>query len=288
MSAALGSLIRRRAAALIRSVTNLVTVPRWRSYRRVRPLIAGARGLEIGGPTALFKRDGLFPVYRDAAAIDNFSPHTLWEGRIEAGETFRYDDRKAAGRQYVAEASSLDALETGAYDFVLSSHTLEHTANALHTLSEWLRVVKDDGSVILLLPHKDGTFDHRRPVTTLEHLIEDERTGTREDDLTHLEEILALHDLALDPPAGTPEQFRARSERNFENRALHHHVFDTSFAVRIFDHLGLQIVEADAEPAHHIIIAARKVDPGVAPDNARFLDAGASYRMHSPFPADHR
>ncbi len=282
--------IRRRASALLPGVIRRLIVRRWKSYRQVRFLVANAHGLEIGGPTALFRTDGLFPVYRDAASIDNvnFSPQTLWEGRVDSGHTFKYHPRKPAGRQYVAEAAALDEIATGAYDFVVSSHTLEHTANVLRTLREWLRVIHDEGSLILLLPHKDGTFDHRRPVTTLDHMIEDERNNIGEDDLTHLAEILALHDLALDPPAGTPEQFQARSQRNVENRALHHHVFDTATAVRVLDYLGLQVMAADAEPAHHVIVAARKVPLGAPADNSRFLGPDAAFRSSSPFAGDRR
>jgi hypothetical protein len=56
-----------------------------------------------------------------------------------------------------------------------------------------------------LLPDKRRTFDHRRPVTTLAHLIADLNADMAEDDLTHLPEILALHDLERDPDAGNME-----------------------------------------------------------------------------------
>jgi len=51
-----------------------------------------------------------------------------------------------------------------------------------------------------------------------------------EDDLTHLPEILALHDLSRDEAAGTPEQFHQRCLDNISKRAIHHHVFDTHTA----------------------------------------------------------
>ena len=47
----------------------------------------------------------------------------------------------------------------------------------------------------LVVPHKDKTFDHNRPVTSLNHLEEDLDNDVDEDDLTHLPEILELHDL---------------------------------------------------------------------------------------------
>jgi hypothetical protein len=64
---------------------------------------------------------------------------------------------------------------------VLSSHCLEHVANPILALREWLRVMTPDGTLVLVLPHKEGTFDHQRPTTTLGHMIDDYE---REDDMT--------------------------------------------------------------------------------------------------------
>jgi hypothetical protein len=44
----------------------------------------------------------------------------------------------------------------------------------------------------------------------LEHLREDFERNTPETDLSHLEEVLALHDLSRDVAAGTPNQFKER------------------------------------------------------------------------------
>ena len=64
-----------------------------------------------------------------------------------------------------------------------------------------------------------------------------------EDDLTHLDEILALHDLRKDPPAGDLKHFRERSLKNFQNRTLHHHVFDVALIEEMLDHLGFEILD---------------------------------------------
>jgi hypothetical protein len=56
--------------------------------------------------------------------------------------------------------------------------------------------------MLLIVPHKDKTFDHNRPVSSLNHLVEDLENGVGENDLTHLPEIFELHDLKQDPGAG--------------------------------------------------------------------------------------
>jgi SAM-dependent methyltransferase len=230
----------------------------------------------------------VLPVYPPAARIDNcnFGAETIWEGQIATGETFRYDRRRSPGRQFVAEAACLDFAPSASYDFILSSHMLEHSANPMQALGEWRRVVKPNGTLAVILPHRDATFDHRRPVTTIQHLREDFERGTREDDLTHLPEILALHDLQRDPGGGSPESFELRSRRNFENRCLHQHVFDTRLAVELIDAMGLQIRAVEAvKPLHIAVIAVRPPDDA-AVNNEQFLARDAQYRRSSPFPSD--
>ena len=56
-------------------------------------------------------------------------------------------------------------------------------------------------------------------------------------DLTHLQEILELHDLNMDPGAGSFEEFKERSMNNVENRCLHQHVFDQALAVQLMTYM---------------------------------------------------
>jgi SAM-dependent methyltransferase len=41
------------------------------------------------------------------------------------------------------------------YDYVYSSHTLEHIENYKQTINEWMRVVKPGGYIITVVPHRD-------------------------------------------------------------------------------------------------------------------------------------
>lgn len=258
------------------------------AFGELRPSFQARVGLELGGPSPLFGPRGAIPVYPQAARIDNgnFAAHTVWEGAITAGDSFVFNPAVAPGRQFVCEAGSLEFIADGTYDFVLSSHCLEHLANPLPSLAEWGRVLKDDGLLVLVVPHKDGTFDHRRPTTTLGHMIEDRDRRVDEGDLTHLEEILRLHDLARDPGAGDARAFAERSRDNLRNRCLHHHVFDTRSTVGVVAHLGLQILAVQAFRPFHIAVIARKPAPGASVDNTRFTDAAAAPAWRSPFPSD--
>lgn len=230
--------------------------------RRIAAAVAGKRGLEIGGPSTVFSPGQpnplLPPVYSLAASIDNcnYAANTVWsEGA--AGATFEYLPGAPPGHQYIVDAARLTAIDDEAYDFLLASHVLEHVANPLKALQEWRRVLKPGGYALILLPNKAYTFDHRRPDTPFAHLQQDLQHDTRDDDATHLEEILALHDLELDKPAGTPEQFRERSLRNVENRCLHHHVFSPRLLRKALRNTGFDVLYVSRVLPPHILAFAR-------------------------------
>jgi SAM-dependent methyltransferase len=250
---------------------------------------AGKVGVEVGGPTGIFRDGSLIPAYGLAARVDNcnFSGDTAWVQAQKAGATFLFDPRKPAGHQYFCEASALVPLPDGSYDFLLSSHCIEHLANPIGALVEWQRVLKPGGVLVLIVPHKDCTFDHRRPVTPLSHLLDDFERQMPETDMTHLPEVLQLHDLSKD--AGTPDfaTFRARSEANIENRCIHHHVFNTQLAVDAVDHAGYQVLNVQLLRPCHIVVLAQKVEPH-ARNNAAFKSDSGRPVWLSPLPSDQR
>lgn len=231
---------------------------------RMRPAVLATVqdriGIEIGGPSPLFTLDGPLPVYRCAKRIDNvnFTTETAWEHGVTDGGEFLFSPMREPGTQFLREASALTGIPDSSYDFALSSHCLEHVANPLAALKEWFRVTRPGGWLVLALPDPRRTFDHRRPVTAFEHLLEDSERGTREDDLTHLDEILALHDLHRDLAAGKPEQFRARSLQNEKNRCLHHHVFDLELVRQALQYTGWNVEMAERARPLHLLSLARK------------------------------
>jgi ubiquinone/menaquinone biosynthesis C-methylase UbiE len=238
---------------------------RWRLplRQKYQSFVAGKNGIEIGGPSSVFNK--MLPVYEFVGGLDgvNFSAETIWEGRIKPGGSFNYRDGRS-GRQFVSEASDLSEIDSAQYDFLLSSNCLEHVANPIKALTEWTRVVKAGGGVVLVLPNKASTFDHRRPTTRFDHLLEDFERGIGEDDLTHLDEILTLHDLSMDPLAGDLENFKRRSLKNFENRTLHHHVFDAALIEEMLDHVGLDVVDMTTTRTDFFALAAKNADRGAA------------------------
>lgn len=248
------------------------------------------RGLELGGPSPMFAAGGYAAVYPIVDALDNVNFHssTRWEGHIEAGRTFRFREDAQPGLQLVHEATALTSVQDAAYDFLLSSHMLEHTANPLKALHEWKRVMREEGTLLLVLPHKDGTFDHRRPTTPLSHMIDDYERGVGEDDTTHFDEILRLHDLKRDIWQASAESFRAWLDGNTVNRGAHHHVFDSLAAAQMVDAAGFRLLCVEPAELDSVLVFARKPRAGEVPNNAAFTRAGAAFLRASPFASDRR
>jgi len=212
-------------------------------FKRIRKYFIQKNGIEVGGPSAFFEKEDLMPIYQIAHSIDciNYSSSTVWTGEIDTFKGFTVKGKKL-GIQYIGEATEVTSFVKGSYDFVLSCNNIEHIANPLKAIEQWLGILKPKGIFVLVVPRKESNFDYRRSTTQFDHLIDDYKNDTKENDLTHLDEILKLHDLNKDPKAGTFEQFRERSLLNVQNRCLHHHVFDMNLLKKIFKYFGISIV----------------------------------------------
>lgn len=237
------SLLNGGVGFFLKTLKSKITEKHISDYEKIENFFLNKYGLEVGGPSGIFQDDGLIPVYKVIKGLDgcNFSNSTIWEGKIENGRNYNYYKEKK-GIQYIMEASDLSAIPDEKYEFIISSNCLEHVANPMKAVQEWIRVVKKGGIVLLVLPNREYCFDRYRNITDFSHLLDDFKRNVGEDDLTHLDEILKFHDLRLDKAAGSKEDFRNRSLKNFENRALHHHVFNVSLLKEIFEYFNIEFI----------------------------------------------
>lgn len=215
-------------------------------------------GLEIGGPSSIFGLKGYFPVYLFAKRIDsvNYSTDTVWEGKISEGRNFNYFKSKK-GYQYIQEASELKNTPSGSYDFLLSSHSLEHIANPIKALKIWHTLLKPHGEFVLILPDKKNTFDIKRPYTTMEHLLSDFKQDVDEYDATHFDEIL-LHHSPLKDEGNSKEMLIETLKNNYINRCMHHHVFNFEIIRELLLYCGfIPVFHQEASPFHLITIAKK-------------------------------
>jgi Methylase involved in ubiquinone/menaquinone biosynthesis len=121
-------------------------------------LLDGLRGIEIG-----------------ASAHNAFNLKTLNVDYTDEFTVFKQEEINLIGHfakvDIVAPGDNLP-FKKGVWDFVISSHVIEHFYDPIKTIKEWLRVVKPGGYVFMIVPHKERTFDRDRPRTTLRELLE--------------------------------------------------------------------------------------------------------------------
>jgi SAM-dependent methyltransferase len=244
----------------------------------------GIRGLEIGGPSACFERGGIIPVYPMMSAIDGVQPsaRTTWHDLDPAAGYVLGGERR--GELHLLDDIELGTIPDDAYGAVFCSHVIEHIANPLRALEAWRRVTVPGGYLLMVAPHMTGTFDHRRPLTPLGHMVEDLEANTGEDDLTHLEEFLENHDSERNVRGVEDPDFVSELRENARTRLLHHHTFMTASLVELLDYAGLKVLRAEARLPHDIFVIGRWAGEGERTDEGLALAAARS----SPFRSDRR
>lgn len=167
----------------------------------------------------------------------------------------------------VADADRIPVPDA-AFDYVFSSHVLEHMPNTIKALQEWLRVLRPSGILFVVLPHGDRTLDRLRRKTTLEHhfadannLIDGQTDRSHDDEIkegwSKLPEFPRLAE-EFEKEWGAPVwdfEFRHR------NGVIHFHVWTQDELVRLLQHLHLTIlavIEQTPERYDSFVVVARR------------------------------
>jgi SAM-dependent methyltransferase len=243
------------------------------------------QGLEVGGPSALFGAQGVLPVYPKLESVDcvQWATTTFWH-ELEPSAGFAPEGQRT-GELYILDDVHLASLPAEHYDLVFSSHVIEHIANPLGALAAWRRITVSGGYMLIVAPHMEGTFDRRRALTPLEHMVDDHEQNVGEDDLTHVDEAIARHDRSRDIFPFDDDQLAAQFRENAKTRFLHHHTFTTLSLGALLGHAGLEVVAAEARLPHDIYMLARWRSADAAGDSATVLTDAAA---RSPFRVDRR
>jgi len=77
----------------------------------------------------------------------------------------------------IDDGEMLGSFDDGSLDFIAASHFIEHCQNPIGTIQQHLRKLRTGGILLLIVPDKRATFDSERALTTIEHLVRDDREG---------------------------------------------------------------------------------------------------------------
>lgn len=221
----------------------------------LRDWVSGKIGFEIGAPSEIWK---LLGVYDHADKMDfiEISVEKVKRSNSSVPES-SWSQIRSKGKEFHRDVVDLYGVASNHYEFVCASDVLEHVANPFEALIEWKRILRQGGFLMMILPCKDGTFDHKRSVTRIEHLVEDYKKRISEADLTHVPEILDLHDLTRDSSVKNFEEFENQSRNNSRSRILHQHVFNQELLFYMFQCLNLDVKVQMTWDCHQLIIGQK-------------------------------
>lgn len=168
-------------------------------------LLDGLRGLEVGA--ASHNPFGL--------STRNVAPREGYEHYARA-QTETMGEAAPADVDIWATAEAIPVPDDSE-GFVISSHVVEHLPNVIATFREWDRIVRTGGYVFMIVPLRNAhPGDVSRPITPLEHFIEDYRSGASLD--THS---------TSDVPGG---------------RMGHYHVFSPDTLLAVVDWMNAEVL----------------------------------------------
>jgi glycosyltransferase involved in cell wall biosynthesis/SAM-dependent methyltransferase len=206
-------------SARIRSSLHLPPLRMELSYRYLR-----GSGIEIGAlQNPLELRPDTYIRYADRL--------TLAEARAHYPELAQMALVKPS---IICDAASLTPVARGSVDFVIANHVLEHLADPLGAIQEWLRVVRPGGHAYVAVPDHANPLDRLRPITPPDHLIADfEKRGQRKDrDREHYREWAA----STRPDLSDEQQAEVETELLSTHYAIHFHTFSRDTFAQLMKH----------------------------------------------------
>ena len=210
----------------------------WRKYNDMAHYFCKGNGLEIGALCYPY----LFNNDCELKYADIFE-NTELRNIIENIPLENLYDKKLVKIDYILKPPkySLDAINDREFNFVYSSHVLEHTPNPIFALNEQLRVIKPNGIVYGVLPNKKYTYDRLRKVTPAKDLIKKyenqifDHTVDEALDVVKNTENHALYELHKDNALEYAKEIIRKKE------GIHHfHTFDETNILEILLYLVKQ------------------------------------------------
>jgi predicted SAM-dependent methyltransferase len=182
----------------------------------------------------------------------------------------------------------LSTIPEASQDFIVANHFLEHCEDPIRTIETHLGKLRPGGILFYAVPDKRYTFDSRRPLTPLDHMVTDHEQGPDRSRSEHYDEWTRLV-VDGEAPAGTEgaafEEWAARRARELEEDAysIHMHVWTQAEFLKLILHCRDRFgdafdIEAAARQAIEFIVVLRKAGPPPLPPTAAPAAAGTSRR----------
>lgn len=160
-------------------------IPEYEGRRKLAEQYIVGNGLEIGALHCPVPVPSATVRYVDILSEDE---HRMRDGREGLVRVDIVDDGETLAT--IAEQS---------IDFIIANHFFEHCENPLGTLRTHLSKLRKGGVLFYSIPNKEYTFDRDRPLTTFEHVQQDDMRGPEVSRRDHYREWAMYVDKLTDP-----------------------------------------------------------------------------------------
>ncbi|MGV7034759.1 class I SAM-dependent methyltransferase [Methylobacterium symbioticum] len=180
-----------------------------RDLREISACTLQGVGLEVGALASPFP----VPIHCDVIYGDVYRYEDIQ--RIYDGEPQHLLVRPLIQTDF----ATLKRVADDSLDFLIASHVIEHTTDPIGAIRRAGSKLRDGGHLVLVVPDIARTFDRRRDLTTLDHLIADYEAPSPIRDTEHYKEFYAKAYAPEMPLAPTWEESLARHD------AIHFHTW---------------------------------------------------------------
>ena len=169
-------------------------------------------GLEFGAASSPFP----IPIGSSVLYADWFDTNHLKQVAYTG-----QDSSNIRSVDYVIDIQDIPASLWSTFDFIIACHVIEHTSNPGLALINMMCALRAGACCILVVPEMTKTFDRKRSVTSIEHLITDFVKPNVDRDLEHYIDFFSL---AFPKPEEISIRDYAKNQFDLKTD-IHYHAF---------------------------------------------------------------
>lgn len=177
----------------------------------------------------------------------------------------------------IDDGEALATVPEGSQDFVVANHFLEHCEDPIGTIATHLGKLRPGGVLFYAVPDKRYTFDFRRPVTPLEHMVADHEQGPERSRRQHYDEWA---EQVVFEEGESEDERQARARRlEAEGYSIHMHVWTQAEFLALILAARERLdeafeLEAAARQGIELVVVLRKRGPLPKPAAGQAARAG--------------
>lgn len=164
----------------------------------------------------------------------------------------------------IDDGEALSTVAEESQDFIVANHFLEHCEDPIGTIGTHLGKLRPGGVLFYAVPDKRYTFDFRRPVTPLEHMVADHEQDPMRSRREHYDEWAQL--VVAEDGESEQDQLAKARRLEAEGYSIHMHVWTQAEFLALLlasrERLGAGFdLEAAARQGIEFVVVLRKHGP---------------------------